>query len=822
MPDDQSTVQALADAVATGRSVDWEAAERSADTVDTREVVRQLSVLATLTAVYQPEAAPQDVDQPSWWGRFESLKPIGAGTSGTVYERWDPFLERAVALKLLHSSRSDDRALSEARLLAKLRHPNVVTVYGADRVDGRLGLWMEFLTGRSLKEDVAARRPLSEHDAVLIGAELCRGLAAVHKAGLIHGDVKAQNVVREPDGRVVLTDFGAGVNHDAAADAALPVGGTPHYMAPELFEGRSVSVRSDVYSVGVLLFYLVTGQFPIVAATYDELAAGHKARRYRTVSQLRSGISPGFAAVVAQATATHPDGRFGSALEVETALQSLLRDDERRDHRGARRTMMAATAIVTAALAVVIWRLATPANLTTAVKSIAVLPFTNLSGNADEDYLADGMTEMLTSNLAQLNALRVTSRTSTMRFKNAHDAVPSIGQALHVDALVEGSLMHSGGRVRVTAQVIRVNTDEHVWAQTFERGDRDLFALEADLASAIAGAIKVAVAPAEHQRTVSTYAVNPAAQDAYMRGRYLIEQETLASERQALEYAKRAIQLDPAYPRGYALLARCYVRLAVARELPHDSAYASVYDAASRAIALDDSLADAHTELADILLYDRWDWVGSEREYQRAIDLNASHTLARSHYSRYLSAVGRHDRALQHARLTVDADPLSVEALDSVPLAMYYAGRFVEAAAAFRDTLRLFPNSAPTHFGLGRALAGGGNFDAADSELREASRLLEGYVNYKLERVRTLISAGRRREGLEQLAAIEAEHGPTSPLYLAYINAALGDREKTFDYLSRAVQERTSNLLWSKVDPRLAPVRRDPRFLQFLQTLAVP
>lgn len=820
MSDDRSTIESLADAVATGRQVDWDAAEGSADTVDTREVVRQLGVLAALSAVYRSESGPEGIDQPAHWGRFESLKPIGAGTSGTVYQCWDPFLERAVALKLLHSSRSDDRALNEARLLAKVSHPNVVTVYGADRVDGRTGLWMEFLTGRSLKDDVAARGPLSEEDAVRIGGELCRGLAAVHKAGLIHGDVKAQNVVREPGGRVVLTDFGAGVNHDAKADAAAPVGGTPHYMAPELFDGRSVSVRSDVYSVGVLLFYLVTGQFPVVAATYEELAEGHKAGRYRTASELRSGLSPAFAAVVARATAPEPDQRFGSALEVETALQSVLEGHKRRGRRGVRLTVMAATAIATAMLAVAIWRVATPANPPTGVKSIAVLPFTNLSGSADEDYLADGMTEMLTSNLAQLSALRVTSRTSTMRFRNTHDAAAAIGQALHVDALVEGSLMHAGGKVRVTAQVVRVNTDEHVWAQTFERGDRDLFGLEADLATAIADAIKVAVSPATHQRAVPTHAVNPAAQDAYLRGRYLVEQ--VSGERQALEYAKRAVQLDPSYPRGYALLARCYVRLAVLREIPNDSAYASAYEAASHAIALDDSLADAHTELADILLYDRWDWVGSEREYQRAIDLNASHTLARSHYSRYLSAVGRHDSAIQHARLTVDADPLSVEALDSVPLAMYYAGRFAEAAAGYRDTLRSFPDSAPTHFALGRALAGAGNFDAADRELREAARLSDGYVNYQLEIVRTLISAGRKQEGLDQLAVIEAERGPIAPQYLAYISAALGDREKTFDYLSHAVQERVSNLLWSKVDPRLAPVRSDPRFHLFLQELAVP
>jgi len=819
VPTSSFTVAGLADAVATGRDVDWQTAEQSAETIDVQETVHQLRILSALSAVYRTDFTGGPTV--THWGRFESLVPIGSGTYGTVYQCWDPLLERPVALKLLHAHSADDRALTEARLLAKVHHQNVVTVYGADRVEGRLGLWMELLAGRSLKEEVAARRRLSERDAAHIGAQLCRGLAAVHNSGLVHGDVKAQNVIQEPDGRVVLTDFGAGVNHDAAAHAAPAAGGTPYYMAPELFEGSSVSVRSDVYSVGVLLFYLATGEFPVVAGSHQELAEAHAAGRRRRVATLRPDLSTEFAAIVERAMAVRPDERCGRVPDLQAALERVLAARDRGRSRPWRVMTWSASLVAAIVLGLVVLLTRAPSGTANVVKAIAVLPFANLSGNADEEYLADGLTDMLTSNLAQLNALRVTSRTSAMRYKNTQEPVANIGRALHVDALVEGSMMHANGHVRVIAQVIRVSTDEHVWARTFERGDGDFFALQAEIASAISAAIKVAVSPAEHTQ-VPAHIVNAAAQDAYLRGRYLIEQQGRDGNMRALVYLKRAVALDPSYARAFAALARCYIILANFGEMTHVAAYKEAYEATERAIALDDRLADAHSELADLLLYERWDWQSAAQEYQRAIELNASHALARSHYSRYLSAVGRHDAAIEQARLTVDGDPLSIDALEAVPLALLYAARYAEAIAGFREALRLFPNTASIHFGLGRALAAAGEFDAAGRELDEAAHLLNGYVSYRLEAVRVLIASGHAREGLERLRAIKAENTELPAVPMAGISGALGERDNAFRYLNRAVQERSPNLLWASVDPRLTPLRGDPRFPEILRALGIP
>ncbi len=650
--------------------MDWNEAERSASAAE-RPVVHHLGVLATLAALHQSDPLATTEPRPvSRWGRFESLVPIGSGALGTVYQCWDPLLERAVALKLLHASSSDDRALTEARYLAKVRHVNVVTVHGVDRVEGRVGLWMEFLSGRSLKEEVALHGPFSTREAASIGADLCRGLAAVHNAGLVHGDVKAQNVVREPDGRVVLTDFGAGVHHDTTAGGTPPLAGTPFYMAPELFEGRSVSVRSDVYSVGVLLFYLVTGEFPVRADSYLELVRAHQARQRRAVRDVRPDVSAAFAQVVDRALAPEPDDRFGSVRELEAAVRDAMPPDDTR-RQSPWRVITVAIGFV-AALGVVAWlwvRPIAPSGVET-VRSIAVLPFTNLSGNADEEYVADGMTEMLTSDLAQLNALKVTSRTSAMRFKKTQQGSTEIGKALHVDALVEGSIARVDGNVRVTAQVIRANTDEHLWSETFERRENDLFGLQAEMAAAIATAIKVAVGVTSSQRLSRTRPVNPEAQDAYLRARSLIEQSGANNERLALDYLQKAVALDASYARAFALLARCYTRLDLLGEITHAEASRLAYEAVTRAIALDEELAEGHGQLADILLYDKWDWSGAEREYRRAIQLNGSNTLALSRYSRLLSAVGHHHDALENARLAADADPLSIEALDSRPLAL--------------------------------------------------------------------------------------------------------------------------------------------------------
>jgi TolB-like protein/tetratricopeptide (TPR) repeat protein len=462
-----------------------------------------------------------------------------------------------------------------------------------------------------------------------------------------------------------------------------------------------------------------------------------------------------------------------------------------------------------------------PSHTTNEVNAIAVLPFANLSGKADEEYLADGMTDMLTSNLAQWNALRVTSRTSAMRFKDAREPVANIGRALRVDAVVEGSMMHANGHVRVTAQVIRVSTDEHVWSRTFERQDGDVFALQAEVASAIANAIKLAVSPPGRAQA-ATHAVNPEAQDAYLRGRYLIQQEGRDKNLRALEELKRAVALDPSYARAYATLARCYILLANFGEMTHAAAYAAAYDAAQHAIALDDGVADAHSELADLLLYERWDWRAAAHEYERALELDASHTLARSHYSRYLSAIGRHAEALAQARLTVDGDPFSVDALETPPLALFYAAHYTEAAAGFRDALLVFPNNASTHFGLARALAAARDFDAAEQEIIEATRLVNGYIGYRLEGVRVLITAGQKGEGLAQLRAIETDNTTLPTVHMAAIYGALGVPDKAFEYLNRAVQERTPNLLWARVDPRLEPLRNDPRFGGIVRALGIP
>jgi TolB-like protein len=732
-------------------------------------------------------------------------------------------LERPVALKLLHSSVGDDHTLSEARLLAKVRHPNVVTVYGVDQADGRIGVWMELLTGRSLKDEVSGKGPLPERDAAIIGADLCRGLAAAHGVSLVHGDVKAQNVIREQDGRVVLTDFGAGVNHDATAERAPALGGgTPCYMAPELFEGRSISVRSDVYSVGVLLFYLVTGQYPVLADSYAGLVEAHRAGRRKRLREVKPEVSIAFAEVVDRALAASPGDRYGSALELEGALHASLRRDDARHNR---RRVMAWTAVIavvlSAAVGTALWR--SPLGGAGSVKSIAVLPFANLSGNADDEYLADGMTDLLTASLAQLNALRVTSRTSAMRYKNTRDAMPSIGAALHADALVEGSIVRANGRVRVTAQVIRANTDEHVWSQTFERHDEDVLALQTELASAIAGAIKLAVTPSARQRVSAPHPIKPAAQDAYLRARYLIDQYSADNAHQALALLKTAVDTDPSYARAFAALARLYVIIESYGQMPHADAYAAAYEAATRAIALDDELPEAHSELADILLNDRWDWGAAEREYQRAIDLNHANTLARSHYSRFLSAVGRHDEAFDQARLALDGDPLSAEALNSLPIAQYYAGRYSEAIAGYHTALNALPDSASSHFGLGRALSASGDFVGAEREIREAVRLTKSSAVYTLELARTVAAAGRRDQGFELVRGIEPADNPgVLSAYLGYIYAALGDSDQAFVHLDQSVRERWPGLLWAKVDPRLDSLRQDRRFPLLLQALGVP
>jgi serine/threonine-protein kinase len=851
----------LAASVADGTQVDWQAAETGAED-SARRLVRQLRLVADVAELYRslPEPAAQPGlahDEPApdgpRRGRLILLEKIGEGTSSEVYRAWDPELQREVALKLLRADGTGAEAarwrmLGEARRLARVRHPHVVLVYGADRREDRVGLWMEFVDGETLDSLVQRSGLLSAREAALVGIDLCRALAAVHAAGLVHRDVKAQNVIRESGGRIVLMDFGTGEEIRRAVDRGPRLAGTPLYLAPEIIVGGAGSAQSDLYALGVLLFYLVTKQFPIAAQTFDDLVKAHGERNVRRLRDLRPNLPDSFVRVVEHALAPAPAARYASAGAMEAALRESLvaiepapavdvtpspapKIDAARWWKPAAWVALAAAATLT--LATWLWR--TPPSPATAplLSRIAVLPLADLSGGAAPPYLADALTDQLIVTLGQVKALRVTSRTSVLQFRNTTEPIGEIARKLEVGSVLEGSIAvgppdGSGSRpLTVNARLIAAGKDTQLWAQTFQRPLEDTLAIDAEIARAVARAMGVGIDSAESQRLQVAPATNPAAAEAYFEGRFYLRQTGNPSVRQAIAAFQRAIDLDPGLALAYSGLAQAHLALGAAGGVLQPAARVAAVAAASRALQLDESLAEAHATMADLKFRYDWDWDAAEKGFRRALELNPSLTDALSLYARFLAAQGHADRALEAAERARQLDPFSPDAALVLGLMHFYGRGYGRAADELQEALSLDPDFARAYALLGRVYEAQGRYDDALDVTQRALALTDGGpAGWQSHVPRIQALAGRTelaRQGLSDLEARVARGQlRLSPEYLAYVYAALGDHDRALGLLEQAVSQRDPAVLWFQVDPRLDQYRRHPRFTKLLHQLNNP
>jgi serine/threonine protein kinase/tetratricopeptide (TPR) repeat protein len=831
----------VAEAIADGRAVPWDDVVGRADEESSGEVVRELRLLAALanvhrsggsesTAVAVPAESldASETGVPREWGPFQLLEELGRGTFGAVYRCRDVRLDRDVALKLfvprLGEHAESLTVVSEGRLLARVRHPNVITVYGADVVDGVVGMWMELLRGRTLQQEIDERGPLGPREAALIGIDLCRALATVHRAGLVHRDVKAQNVMREDGGRIVLMDFGAGRDLNVQA-GPVTVAGTPLYMAPEVLAGAPATPVSDLYSLGVLLYRLVTNEYPVAAQTLEELERAHATGSRRRLRDVRPDLPATFIRAIEGATAALPGDRPRSAAAFEEQLESVLVSDDaaKRPRRWAIVTTLLTIAIVLG------WNggrirdwLSPPSP---GIRSLAVLPFANLTGQTDQEYLADGVTQILIGNLAQLKSLRVISRTSAMVYKGSNKPLAAIARELSVDGIVEGSVSRSGDRLRVTVQLLRSN-EQSVWGQTYERPSADLFKVQGEISSMIAEAVKLSLTPEERRTLTSTPGVEVQAQDLFLRGLNRLNDFRGESLKLALQDLLEAVRLDPKSARAYASLSQCYMLLGTRELLSHDQAYASALSAATRALQLDDSIAEAHTELAEVKFYYEWNWEWARREYERALELNPNNSHALARYSLFLSALDRRDEAVHWATLAQQLDPLSPTVRFAPGMALFYARRYDEAIAAFLHLKEIPPYAlVPSdRVGLARSYAARGRYAEAIDEMSGAMQQGGTPPAWMAELGRIHAAAGHRAEALRILRTLQtqADRGGLIAGQIAFIQIALGSRDAAFEALRRAADLRWPALLWINVDPRLDPVRDDARFRELTMRVGLP
>jgi TolB-like protein/Tfp pilus assembly protein PilF/predicted Ser/Thr protein kinase len=777
---------------------------------------------------------------------------IGAGGMGEVYRATDTKLGRDVALKVLPAEMASsperlERFQREAKALAALDHPGIVTVYSVEEADGVHFLTMQLVDGQPLdKLTPGGGMPLER--IIEIATALAEALAAAHEKGIVHRDLKPANVVVGESGRVKVLDFGLAKVSPAGepADSELPteaqtregvVMGTVPYMSPEQLSGRPVDQRTDVFSLGVLLYEMATGHRPFHGQSSAELASAILRDTPAPLTSLRAGLPAGLVRIVGRCLEKDPAARFQSMRDVHDALSALSAGGGKRAVAGnGRRRRIRTLAIAGGALVVLaaaaflvmhpgIVRSGLPQHEAASeprIQSIAVLPLDNYSGDPGQDYFAEGMTDELTADLARISQLRVISRGSAMQFKgDKRPPTPEIAKLLDVDAVVEGSVLRSGDKVRITAQLIDARADRHLWAKSFERQSKDVLALQAELASAIADEIHVQLTPAEQSRLGSAASVNPEAYDAYLKGRYFFNRPSDENLQKAIARFEEAIALSPDFAPAHSGLSDAYLWAGYNEGfLTASEARPKAKAAALKAVQLDDQSAEAHASLATFKLFYEYDWEGCEKEYRRAIALNPSYAFAHDQFALALAFQGRFDESIAESRRAAELDPQNPQIpIDSI-FALIWKGEDRRAREQVRRSGELDPTFYFPPFAEGLIDIEAGKPGDAIPHLQKAKTMgapafVSAWLAYAYAASGDRARAAAEAEDLKKLSL----RGSVTAFNLALVALGQGDHARAVSYLEQAYATDSQWLGWLKCDHVYDPLRSDPRFAALLKKL---
>ena len=771
-------------------------------------------------------------------GHYEILAPIGSGGMGVVYRARDTTLGRIVAIKLAGQASDDDarsrRLLREAQHASALNHPNICTIHEIGDADGTPFIVLEYVDGQPLSA-VIPKGGLPLETVIAFGLQIADALDHAHGHGVVHRDLKPANVVITPERRAKVLDFGLAQRmwHEGTADSATiqrtqpgVLAGTIAYMAPEVLRGLPADARCDIWALGVVLHEMAAGVPPFEGHTDFELSSRIL---HEPPSQLPPHVPASLGTLISRCLAKQPDDRFQRAIDVRAALDDIpsgrgrLAGTARRSAPPRPRLLLVAAAVsaLAGALAVGIFGRSSPlrsaARSSDAIDSLAVLPLENLSHDEKQEYLADGMTDALITTLSKLGGWRVISRTSVMQYKGVRRPLREIARTLDVDEIVEGSVLQAGDRVRISAQLIKAASDQHLWAESYERDTRDIFRLQSDVANAVALQIRGTLQPRDQQRMQNRAPGNPAAYDLYLRGRYHVNQFTIENTNQAIGYFQKAIGLDPTYGLVFAGLADAYYDLSSVHASPRDM-MPKVRAAATRALQLDERLAEAHTDLALVSQAYDYNWEQAETYYKRALELNPNYAFAREMYGAYLSALGRFAEARDQLNQAHVLDPLTPRIEVDTALPSLYEGRYEECIQQWRSMLTTVPGFYPVHAFLGIAYVQQGRFSEAITAFERARELenvpwVSGWLGHAYAR------AGRRAEAARILNELRDRAGReyVLPYSIAIINIALGERDEAFRWLETGYQQRDEQLTLLKVDPVFGPLRADSRFTDLLR-----
>jgi eukaryotic-like serine/threonine-protein kinase len=817
-------------------------------------------------------------------GPYQIRREIARGGMGAVYlaERADDQFQKQVAIKVVKRGMDSDAILrrfrNEQKILANLDHPNIARLIdGGTTEDGLSYFIMDYVEGLPI-DGYCDTHQLPTPERLKLFRTVCSAVEYAHQHHVVHRDLKPRNILVTGDGVPRLLDFGIAkvLNPDEVSQTTGLSGAlrlmTPRYASPEQVRGEPVTPASDVYSLGVILYELLTGHHPyrLQSLTPQEIervireeepekpsAAIHRVEDVpgadgvaritltpESVSKTREGepeklrrrLTGDLDNIALMALRKEPERRYASPAQLSEDIRRhlegrpvLARNDTLvyRSAKFIKRNKAVLIALLVVMIVVGLINaglyLLRDRTIGKAINSVAVLPLKNLSGDPEQEYFADGMTEALITDLGKIGALRVTSRTSVMRYKEDRKPLPEIARQLKVDGVVEGSVLRSGDRVRITAQLIEAATDQHLWSRSYERDLRDVLALQSEVAQAIAQEIKIKLTPQEQTRLASARPVHREAYDAYLKGHYFWNKGTEEARKRSVDYFNQSIEKDPSYAPAYAGLAESFLALQVHGTWSPREFLPKAKAAAMRAVELDDTLAEARTALGHVKYRYERDLVGAEREYRRAIDINPRYADAHVWYGYLLAAIGQRDASIAEMKQALELEPLSLMIHHHLTWAFYYTGQYDEAIEQARKVIEMDPNFSPGHLNLGIACERKGMYKEAIAELEKAV-----YLSREPQAMAALGHAyavsGRKKQAEKMLGQLRelSKRRHVSPRFIALIYVGLGEKEQALEWLHKAYEQYSHGLNILRADSRFDGLRSDPRFADLLRRLGLP
>jgi eukaryotic-like serine/threonine-protein kinase len=783
---------------------------------------------------------------------YRIVERLGAGGMGVVFKAQDSRLERAVALKFLPEKLAQEpqaleRFRREARAASALNHPGICTIYDVGEQDGQAFIAMEFIDGETLRNHIDGE-PLPVERLLELGIQIAEALEAAHAEGIIHRDIKPANIFVTKRGRAKVLDFGLaklvpkgvavsaadseGESQDSNSIVGI-VSGTPSYMSPEQVRGDGLDPRTDIFSLGLLLYEMATGRRAFSGGTGGIIIEAVLTKTPVAVRSINPSIPPRLEEIIDKALNKDRDQRYQHVAELRVELRQLKREFDSGQAAGDDASESLTKSNMSRSSSTGQQRSQTstgrksglrPQRASRIIDSLAVLPFENASRDPEHEYLSDGITASLINILATVPKLRVMAQSTVFRFKGRAIDPQAVGRDLNVRAVLTGRIIQSGASLRIGVELVDVATGSQLWGAQYDRKPGDIFVIQDEISQEISGKLRLQLTLAQKKRLTRHHTEDPEAYQLYLKGRHHWNRWTEEGFYKAIEYFQQAVEKDSAYALAYAGLADSYVLLGWNSYLAPKDAFPKGKVAALTALQFDPDLGEAHTPVAAVLWLHDWRWPEAQNEFKRSLELSPNYPTANHWHAEFVMTMGRHEEAIARMKQSQALDPLSLIINVAIGWANYTARRYDAALEQLLQTVELDPDYPVTHWILGQLYRTTGRYELAIAEGEKAAALSGGSPLMRAALAHSYGKAGRAKEALQILDDLTrlAQHKYVAPHFFAVIHIGLGEHDNAVEYLEKSHEDHSHWLIYLRIDPSMDDLRNDPRFRDLLRRVGLP